>query len=164
MSTNPAMMAGVARDHVGLFCLSLGGQMCCASLDSPDVWELSQPFHKNLCTPILSSWFTGMQDPSGLPHCAIALGTHHSSCCHREGGNWGCPAPAQCSEVEQPSRAGEISPSCLSPFQKKPNPTTNKRRLAGTFKFGTDSTLKQNLIFPFQTWSPGWWLKMLVLQ
>lgn len=54
MATNPAMMAGVARDHVGLFCLSVGDQTSCVGADRPDVQELSQPFNKRLWTPTLS--------------------------------------------------------------------------------------------------------------
>lgn len=55
MATSPAMMVGVARDQVGPFWLSLGGQTSCGGVDSPDVQELSQPLKKRPCTPILSS-------------------------------------------------------------------------------------------------------------
>lgn len=75
MATNPAMITGVVRDHVGPFCLSLGDQMPCVGVDSPDAQELSQPFSKGLPTPILSSWFTGMQDFPGLCLLSHSLGT-----------------------------------------------------------------------------------------
>lgn len=41
MATNPAVMGTVARDCVGPFWLSLGDQMSCVDVDSPDVQELS---------------------------------------------------------------------------------------------------------------------------
>lgn len=107
---HPTMIIGVVRDHVGPFCLGLGEQMSSAGVDSPHVQQLSQPFNKRLCTPIWSSWFTGMQDFPGL--ClfwAAALGSHHSSCCHREVGNGDCPAPARCSGVEQLSRSTALA-------------------------------------------------------
>lgn len=42
-------------------------------------------------------------------------------------------------------RAGEIPVSCLLPFQKKPNPTANKKLLAKMFRRRTDLTLKEHL-------------------
>lgn len=55
MASSPATTAGVGRDHVGPFWLSLGDQRSCVGVDSPDVQELSQPLNKRLCIPLLSS-------------------------------------------------------------------------------------------------------------
>lgn len=59
---------------------------------------------------------------------------------------------------------GEIPASCLSPLLKKPNPTANKKPIDKSFRLRSDLKLYQNLIPPFQMWSPGWWQKMLALQ
>lgn len=91
MATNPAMITGVVRDHVGPFCLSLGDQMSCVGVDSPDVHRLSQPFNKRLCTPIMSSWFTGMQDFPGLCLLSCSLGTSPFIMLPQGGGEGGLP-------------------------------------------------------------------------
>lgn len=68
------------------------------------------------------------------------------------GGNRGLPCDGAVGwngPVGARLRAGEIPLSCLSPFQKKPNPTANKTPLVKVFRLRTLFNPEAELYLPF---------------
>jgi len=84
-------MAGVARDRVGPFSLSLEDQTSCDGVDSPDVQKLSQPFSKRFCAPVWPSRFTGMQDFPSLSLLSRSPGNSSVITLRQGGGEGGLP-------------------------------------------------------------------------